>query len=110
MRDYKDMANLMAIIARIMQCLFFESMNNPIFFKSLPQQEPWYKLYNLLRDSTFYFQNEKGKYIKYSIPFGDTYWLFGVKDSLGHNLYDLYKRGVKENLKNIESFDEWDSN
>ena len=46
-----------------MQCLFFESMNNPIFFKSLPQQEPWYKLYNLLRDSTFYFQNEKGKYI-----------------------------------------------
>ncbi|WP_349833675.1 Imm65 family immunity protein, partial [Bacteroides intestinalis] len=25
----------------IMQCLFFESMNNPIFFKSLPQQEPW---------------------------------------------------------------------
>ena len=43
-----------------MQCLFFESMNNPIFFKSLPQQEPWYKLYNLLRDSTFYFQNEKG--------------------------------------------------
>ena len=55
-------------------------------------------------------QNEKGKYIKYSIPFGDTYWLFGVKDSLGHNLYDLYKRGVKENLKNIESFDEWDSN
>ena len=94
----------------IMQCLFFESMNNPIFFKSLPQQESWYKLYNLLRDSTFYFQNEKGKYIKYSIPFGDTYWLFGVKDSLGHNLYDLYKRGVKENLKNIESFDEWDSN
>lgn len=79
MRDYKDMANLMAIIARIMQCLFFESMNNPIFFKSLPQQEPWYKLYNLLRDSTFYFQNEKGKYIKYSIPFGDTYWLFGVR-------------------------------
>ena len=42
------------VVDTITQHLFFESVNNATFFRSLTK-EPWDKLYDLLRDSTFYF-------------------------------------------------------
>lgn len=50
------------IVDTITQHLFFESANNAAFFRSLTK-EPWDKLYDLLRDSTFYFCAEKGTHV-----------------------------------------------
>lgn len=77
--------------------LIFESEKNALFFSSLPEKESWYKLYDLLSDSTFYFRYEQGKYIKQPIPFGNARWHFMVQDSLSQ-WYELYKKGVRENL------------
>lgn len=89
------------------QHLLFKSVDNAAFFQSLPKNDTWYKLYDLLRDSTFYFQNQKGSFIRYSIPFNPACWRFSVNGMCGQGCYDLYKRGVKVSLKDLDSYDKW---
>lgn len=63
------------VVDTITQHLFFESANNAAFFRSLAKN-PLGRLYDLLRDSTFYFCNEKGTYVRYSVPYSDFHWYF----------------------------------
>lgn len=98
------------VVDTIIQHLYFESENNAAFFRSLTK-DPWDKLYDLLRDSTFYFCGEKGKYIRYSVPYSDFFWLFSIHDSRSYEYVDeLYRRGTKQSLKDLYgSYDKWDA-
>lgn len=89
------------------QHLWLESTPNSSFFKVLPEDKTWYNLYNLMRDSTFYFQFEVGKYIKHPVVFGNYSWIFGVVSPEDRVGYHLYKEGVNEVLKEIKSYDRW---
>lgn len=94
----------------IMQHLWFESDDNPAFFKSLPKNT-WNELYALFRDSTFYFHEEKGKHLRYSVPYSDCFWLFEIKDTSGESIDDVYKKGVNSEIKEYQySYDKWISN
>ena len=99
------------IVDTITQHLFFESANNAAFFRSLTK-EPWDKLYDLLRDSTFYFCAEKGTHVRHSVPYSDYYWLFSIHDNCSCKYVDeLYRRGIKQSLKDLYgSYEEWDAN
>ena len=99
------------IVDTITQHLFFESANNAAFFRSLTK-EPWDKLYDLLRDSTFYFCAEKGTHVRHSVPYSDYYWLFSIHDNCSYKYVDeLYSRGIKQSLKDLYgSYEEWDAN
>ena len=68
------------IVDTITQHLFFESANNAAFFRSLAK-DPLGRLYDLLRDSTFYFCNEKGTYVRYSVPYSDFHWYFSINNA-----------------------------
>ena len=98
------------VVDTIIQHLYFESENNAVFFRSLTK-DPWDKLYDLLRDSTFYFCGEKGKYTRYSVPYSDFFWLFSIHDSRSYEYVDeLYRRGTKQSLKDLYgSYEEWDA-
>ena len=99
------------IVDTITQHLFFESANNAAFFRSLTK-EPWDKLYDLLRDSTFYFCAEKGTHVRHSVPYSDYYWLFSIHDNCSYKYVDeVYRRGIKQSLKDLYgSYEEWDAN
>ena len=99
------------IVDTITQHLFFESANNAAFFRSLTK-EPWDKLYDLLRDSTFYFCAEKGTHVRHSVPYSDYYWLFSIHDNCSYKYVDeFYRRGTKQSLKDLDgSYNEWDAN
>ena len=99
------------VVDTIIQHLFFESVNNATFFRSLTK-EPWNKLYDLLRDSTFYFCAEKGTHVRHSVPYSDYYWLFSIHDNCSYKYVDeLYRRGIKQSLKDLYgSYEEWDAN
>ena len=99
------------VVDTITQHLFFESANNAAFFRSLTK-EPWDKLYDLLRDSTFYFCAEKGTHVRHSVPYSDYYWLFSIHDNCSYKYVDeLYRRGIKQSLKDLYgSYEEWDAN
>ncbi len=99
------------VVDTIIQHLFFESVNNATFFRSLTK-EPWNKLYDLLRDSTFYFCAGKGTYVRHSVPYSDYYWLFSIHDNCSYKYVDeLYRRGIKQSLKDLYgSYEEWDAN
>ena len=99
------------IVDTITQHLFFESANNAAFFRSLTK-ESWDKLYDLLRDSTFYFCAEKGTHVRHSVPYSDYYWLFSIHDNCSYKYVDeLYRRGIKQSLKDLYgSYEEWDAN
>ena len=68
------------VVDTITQHLFFESANNAAFFRSLAK-DPLGRLYDLLRDSTFYFCNEKGTYVRYSVPYSDFHWYFSINNN-----------------------------
>ena len=68
------------VVDTITQHLFFESANNAAFFRSLAK-DPLGRLYDLLRDSTFYFCNEKGTYVRYSVPYSDFHWYFSINNA-----------------------------
>ena len=72
------------------------------------------QLYDLFRDSTFYFCNEKGTYTRCSIPYSDFFGLFSIRISIrdGSYIVDwLYRRGIKQSLKDLDgSYNEWDAN
>ena len=99
------------VVDTITQHLFFESANNAAFFRSLTK-EPWDKLYDLLRDSTFYFCAEKGTHVRHSVPYSDYYWLFSIHDNCSYKYVDeVYRRGIKQSLKDLYgSYEEWDAN
>ena len=99
------------IVDTITQHLFFESANNAAFFRSLTK-ESWDKLYDLLRDSTFYFCAEKGTHVRHSVPYSDYYWLFSIHDNCSYKYVDeVYRRGIKQSLKDLDgSYNEWDAN
>ena len=99
------------VVDTIIQHLFFESANNAAFFRSLTK-ESWDKLYDLLRDSTFYFCAEKGTHVRHSVPYSDYYWLFSIHDNCSYKYVDeLYRRGIKQSLKDLYgSYEEWDAN
>ena len=99
------------VVDTIIQHLFFESVNNATFFRSLTK-EPWNKLYDLLRDSTFYFCAEKGTHVRHSVPYSDYYWLFSIHDNCSYKYVDeVYRRGIKQSLKDLYgSYEEWDAN
>ena len=99
------------IVDTITQHLFFESANNAAFFRSLTK-ESWDKLYDLLRDSTFYFCAEKGTHVRHSVPYSDYYWLFSIHDNCSYKYVDeVYRRGIKQSLKDLYgSYEEWDAN
>jgi len=99
------------VVDTITQHLFFESANNAAFFRSLTK-EPWDKLYDLLRDSTFYFCAEKGTHVRHSVPYSDYYWLFSIHDNCSYKYVDeFYRRGTKQSLKDLDgSYNEWDAN
>ena len=99
------------IVDTITQHLFFESANNAAFFRSLTK-ESWDKLYDLLRDSTFYFCAEKGTHVRHSVPYSDYYWLFSIHDNCSYKYVDeFYRRGTKQSLKDLDgSYNEWDAN
>lgn len=100
---------LLFIEDTLYQHLQFESLPNRHFFDGLPSNDTWYALYNLLRDSTFYFQYEKGRYEKYPVMFCNAYWVFGVLDSVGTHLSSFYKEGVNKDLKDLFSFERWEN-
>ena len=99
------------VVDTIIQHLFFESANNAAFFRSLTK-ESWDKLYDLLRDSTFYFCAEKGTHVRHSVPYSDYYWLFSIHDNCSYKYVDeVYRRGIKQSLKDLYgSYEEWDAN
>lgn len=94
----------------ITQHLFFESANNAAFFRSLAKN-PLGRLYDLLRDSTFYFCNEKGTYVRYSVPYSDFHWYFSINNNSYKYVDEFYRRGTKQSLKDLDgSYNEWDAN
>ena len=98
------------IVDTITQHLFFESANNAAFFRSLAK-DPLGRLYDLLRDSTFYFCNEKGTYVRYSVPYSDFHWYFSINNNSYKYVDELYRRGIKQSLKDLYgSYEEWDAN
>ena len=98
------------VVDTITQHLFFESANNAAFFKSLAKN-PLGRLYDLLRDSTFYFCNEKGTYVRYSVPYSDFHWYFSINNNSYKYVDEFYRRGTKQSLKDLDgSYNEWDAN
>ena len=98
------------IVDTITQHLFFESANNAAFFRSLAK-DPLGRLYDLLRDSTFYFCNEKGTYVRYSVPYSDFHWYFSINNNSYQYVDEFYRRGTKQSLKDLDgSYNEWDAN
>ena len=98
------------IVDTITQHLFFESANNAAFFRSLAK-DPLGRLYDLLRDSTFYFCNEKGTYVRYSVPYSDFHWYFSINNNSYKYVDEFYRRGTKQSLKDLDgSYNEWDAN
>ena len=98
------------IVDTITQHLFFESANNAAFFRSLAKN-PLGRLYDLLRDSTFYFCNEKGTYVRYSVPYSDFHWYFSINNNSYKYVDEFYRRGTKQSLKDLDgSYNEWDAN
>ena len=98
------------VVDTITQHLFFESANNAAFFRSLAK-DPLGRLYDLLRDSTFYFCNEKGTYVRYSVPYSDFHWYFSINNNSYKYVDELYRRGIKQSLKDLYgSYEEWDAN
>ena len=98
------------VVDTITQHLFFESANNAAFFRSLAKN-PLGRLYDLLRDSTFYFCNEKGTYVRYSVPYSDFHWYFSINNNSYKYVDEFYRRGTKQSLKDLDgSYNEWDTN
>lgn len=98
------------VVDTITQHLFFESANNAAFFRSLAKN-PLGRLYDLLRDSTFYFCNEKGTYVRYSVPYSDFHWYFSINNNSYKCVDEFYRRGTKQSLKDLDgSYNEWDAN
>ena len=98
------------VVDTITQHLFFESANNAAFFRSLAKN-PLGRLYDLLRDSTFYFCNEKGTYVRYSVPYSDFHWYFSINNNSYKYVDEFYRRGTKQSLKDLDgSYNEWDAN
>ena len=98
------------VVDTITQHLFFESANNAAFFRSLAKN-PLGRLYDLLRDSTFYFCNEKGTYVRYSVPYSDFHWYFSINNNSYKYVDEFYRRGTKQSLKDLEgSYNERDGN
>ena len=98
------------VVDTITQHLFFESANNAAFFRSLAKN-PLGRLYDLLRDSTFYFCNEKGTYVRYSVPYSDLHWYFSINNNSYKYVDEFYRRGTKQSLKDLDgSYNEWDAN
>ena len=98
------------VVDTITQHLFFESANNAAFFRSLAKN-PLGRLYDLLRDSTFYFCNEKGTYVRYSVPYSDFHWYFCINNYTYKYVDEVYRRGTKQSLKDLDgSYNEWDAN
>ena len=98
------------VVDTITQHLFFESANNAAFFRSLAKN-PLGRLYDLLRDSTFYFCNEKGTYVRYSVPYSDFHWYFSINNNSYKYVDEVYRRGIKQSLKDLYgSYEEWDAN
>ena len=98
------------VVDTITQHLFFESANNAAFFRSLAK-DPLGRLYDLLRDSTFYFCNEKGTYVRYSVPYSDFHWYFSINNNSYKYVDEFYRRGTKQSLKDLDgSYNEWDAN
>ena len=98
------------VVDTITQHLFFESANNAAFFISLAKN-PLGRLYDLLRDSTFYFCNEKGTYVRYSVPYSDFHWYFSINNNSYKYVDEFYRRGTKQSLKDLDgSYNEWDAN
>lgn len=89
------------------QHLYFESVSKPLFFKVLPMKDTWHSLYDLIRDSTFYFQYTDGKYVRFPVLFGNNFWSFGVEDDDARVGYSICKEGVNEVLKDNGSFNKW---
>lgn len=84
------------VVDTITQHLFFESANNAAFFRSLAKN-PLGRLYDLLRDSTFYFCNEKGTYVRYSVPYSDFHWYF----SINNNSYKYVDEFIEEEQNRV---------
>lgn len=98
------------VVDTITQHLFFESANNAAFFRSLAKN-PLGRLYDLLRDSTFYFCNEKGTYVRYSVPYSDFHWYFSINNNSYKYVDEFYRRVTKQSLKDLDgSYNEWDAN
>ena len=98
------------VVDTITQHLFFESANNAAFFRSLAK-DPLGRLYDLLRDSTFYFCNEKGTYVRYSVTYSDFHWYFSINNNSYKYVDEFYRRGTKQSLKDLDgSYNEWDAN
>ena len=98
------------VVDTITQHLFFESANNAAFFRSLAKN-PLGRLYDLLRDSTFYFCNKKGTYVRYSVPYSDFHWYFSINNNSYKYVDEFYRRGTKQSLKDLDgSYNEWDAN
>lgn len=98
------------VVDTITQHLFFESANNAAFFRSLAKN-PLGRLYDLLRDSTFYFCNEKGTYVRYSVPYSDFHWYFSINNNSYKYVDEFYRRGTKQSLKDLDgSYNELDAN
>ena len=98
------------VVDTMTQHLFFESANNAAFFRSLAKN-PLGRLYDLLRDSTFYFCNEKGTYVRYSVPYSDFHWYFSINNNSYKYVDEFYRRGTKQSLKDLDgSYNEWDAN
>ena len=98
------------VVDTITQHLFFESANNAAFFRSLAKN-PLGRLYDLLRDSTFYFCIEKGTYVRYSVPYSDFHWYFSINNNSYKYVDEFYRRGTKQSLKDLDgSYNEWDAN
>lgn len=90
----------------IYQHLYFESTPSPSFFEALPEDKTWNSLYNLMRDSTFYFQYQAVKYEKYPVLYCNYYQYFGVSDK-SRNCYSIPLEGVIEDIMNFESYEKW---
>ena len=82
--------------------LFVRTLDNPDFFKKLPSMNTWNHLYDLIRDSTFYFEENEGKYIINSVPYFEAQLMYNVKNDTSE-VQTLYKKNVSNWFKDDSS-------
>lgn len=84
-----------AIYNDAVQIYWTEASVDTGFLKNLPATDTWNRLYEIIRDSTFYFEQEGNRYIKTAVPFFENTASYEVRnDSVA--IMELYSKGVRK--------------
>lgn len=64
------------------------------FLKKLPATDTWDRLYEIIRDSTFCFEQEGNRYIKTAVPFFENTGAYEVRNDSAA-IMELYSKGLQ---------------